>query len=539
MERVSQPKVSSAQTDPLRPTNCASQTTTFAFGNPQASSVSTQTNAVGSSAALMNEHRELMDTPQFVRFLQSVGPAMLEALSVPTIPRYLSAAGMSSDKDLAELLHSLTVPFTAPSTAASEQNASMSEEDPAEKARVARLKKFQSKSADTPSTSLPSSAPSATNSLDCTCVAFNSTGNVVAVGYSRPSVTTICNEPSLIAVWNLRRRTLDVSRPDLSFETSSYVTALAFHPTNPAILLAGTFHGEVIVYDASATSDAALLFASQMNDERSHRESVTFISVLVRDDDKDRDLQLVSASQDGKVVVWVAERDTMQLRPIASLSVVKRGGLSLGISSAAFQSMGRAATVQTSLFVGCEMGDVARCALSVSSVSSSTSSLMEDAKSCAQLFYSPPHIGPVMDVSCSPFHRHIFLTCGADGVVRLWSSLSPQAPRLTLEPVQGQPVLAVCFSPVRPLVFACALASGRVLVYDLGDSQLRPVCVLDGSTAGVCWRVRFNEHDARVLATVHADGSCKVWRLPDGLVDVEPGEVESLGRWAEGEIVLT
>ena len=34
-----------------------------------------------------------------------------------------------------------------------------------------------------------------------------------------------------------------------------------------------------------------------------------------------------------------------------------------------------------------------------------------------------PHHGPVYGVSCSPYHRNLFLSCGIDTVTRLYSLL--------------------------------------------------------------------------------------------------------------------
>ena len=34
-----------------------------------------------------------------------------------------------------------------------------------------------------------------------------------------------------------------------------------------------------------------------------------------------------------------------------------------------------------------------------------------------------PHHGPVYSVSCSPFHRNLFLSCGTDTTTRLYSLL--------------------------------------------------------------------------------------------------------------------
>lgn len=37
--------------------------------------------------------------------------------------------------------------------------------------------------------------------------------------------------------------------------------------------------------------------------------------------------------------------------------------------------------------------------------------------------YSSYHTGPVLSVSCSPFHRNLFLSSGSDGQIRLYNML--------------------------------------------------------------------------------------------------------------------
>ena len=46
-----------------------------------------------------------------------------------------------------------------------------------------------------------------------------------------------------------------------------------------------------------------------------------------------------------------------------------------------------------------------------------------------QIFPNPvdnkyvPHVGAVCALDCSPFHRNLFLSCGADGRINLFSVL--------------------------------------------------------------------------------------------------------------------
>jgi WD repeat-containing protein 34 len=126
--------------------------------------------------------------------------------------------------------------------------------------------------------------------------------------------------------------------------------------------------------------------------------------------------------------------------------------------------------------------------------------------SAPQPFLYERHNGPITAVDASPFHRSLFLSCGIDGVARVYSALQSKA-LLELQPsessssssgsssgtggalhsssssssaVNSSALLDCAWSKARPLVFAAAAADGAVYVYDLGSSLIAPtaqVCV--------------------------------------------------------------
>jgi WD repeat-containing protein 34 len=126
--------------------------------------------------------------------------------------------------------------------------------------------------------------------------------------------------------------------------------------------------------------------------------------------------------------------------------------------------------------------------------------------SAPQPFLYERHNGPVTAVDASPFHRSLFLSCGIDGVARVYSALQSKA-LLELQPsesssnssggsssgstmhssssgssaINSSALLDCAWSKARPLVFAAAAADGAVYVYDLGSSLIAPtaqVCTL-------------------------------------------------------------
>ena len=116
------------------------------------------------------------------------------------------------------------------------------------------------------------------------------------------------------------------------------------------------------------------------------------------------------------------------------------------------------------------------------------------------------HAGPVLALAASPFHRHLFASAGADGLIKV-SSLLQHKPLLCLDPAGivnkgaedggggngggggggfaatgallsgggGASIFDVQWSHTRPMVFAAVASNGRVYLYDLERSLSVPV----------------------------------------------------------------
>ena len=58
-----------------------------------------------------------------------------------------------------------------------------------------------------------------------------------------------CEDKSFIYLWNINRRDLRPDAPHLCIETSCCIMSLAFHPLKPSLLAAGSYNGEILLYD--------------------------------------------------------------------------------------------------------------------------------------------------------------------------------------------------------------------------------------------------------------------------------------------------
>ncbi|GMF13242.1 unnamed protein product [Phytophthora lilii] len=354
--------------------------------------------------------------------------------------------------------------------------------------------------------------------LSCTGVSWNATGSVIAVAYGRFDHSGWCNYRSALCLWN------------------SGLMCVAFHPQNPSIVAAGSFNGEVFVWD---TEPVDYRFYSSGIGDYFHREPVTKVAWVY--DIQTADYNIASVSGDGKILFWrVKDKLAFPVEGYAMhLSGASAGKSNndetrspvIGGKALAFSSTDKASRA---FVVGSEGGVVARCfAKAAANVRSSdfkgekkwtataarlvsklpaskipaarrqveayasakrtkevTLATVYEARldpatifPSAMDFVFEPHTAPVYDASFSPFRKSIFLTASADGTTRVYSTMQ----RELLLSVDVTPSTAYLYaaewSRTRPMVFAAASEDGNVYIFDLKVDRVSPVLVLSGKDA--------------------------------------------------------
>ncbi|XP_068012179.1 cytoplasmic dynein 2 intermediate chain 2 isoform X3 [Melanerpes formicivorus] len=303
--------------------------------------------------------------------------------------------------------------------------------------------------------------------LQVTSVSWNATGAVVACSYGHLEDGDWSTAKSYVCTWNLERRGLNPQRPDLVVDVPSSVMSLAFHPSQPSLLAGGLFSGELVVWDTSRTEDP---------------------------------------------VVWrTGITDDTHTEPVYQLA---RGEAAVGVTSLSFSPLDPCVLV-----VGAEGGAPLKC---------------RPAAACrrapAELAFAP-HAGPVYSLSCSPFHRNLFLSCGTDGQVHLHSMLQPQ-PLLALQ-LSQQYLFCVRWSPARPLLFAAAAGEGVVHLFDLGKSSQKPAVSMEQSVGqGPVHCLEFNCRQPQLLAAGDASGTVRVWQLSSDFTEQGARELKHLEQLA-------
>jgi len=413
---------------------------------------------------------------------------------------------------------------------------------------------------------------------EVSAVAWNSNGSVIAVAFGSRNHSTWCSDhKGGVATWNVDRVRLRQSDPDQWQETTSCLMTLEWHPGLPAVLAGGNFLGEILIWNWSKKEEPLL---GQTEAETSgHREPVTQIRWLP--DEKTsmhRRQRLLTSGTDGRIVVWqislthpsrlIEPVKAFELKAVDIPKDLKKNVKSIKGGSKMNADPGKRETGvncmvlclddSSHVILGNETGAVFRASMGVGGSdreSDGGSDRTEDkSKREAKLHewqaalkagpVSPvvlafePSDGPIYCVDFSPFHRNLFLACGADGTVKMYHQFQA-APCLTVTPPESDssPVLSVRWSPKRPLVFACCLANGLVLLYDLGQSTTVPYTKfrLNPDLASTpASSLAFNPR-LPLLAVGAGDGSTQIWGLPVTLTERVPRALQLLGKIAGEE----
>lgn len=349
----------------------------------------------------------------------------------------------------------------------------------------------------------------ATRGRNVACLAWNrARPDLLAVGYGSFDFSAQA-QGGLVAFWSLK----NPAYPDFIIEVPVGATALDFSEASPNLLAVGLYNGSVQIYDvrgsfatagaAVSSSYAPVLESTHANGK--HTDPVWKLRWV--GSGTERGESLMSISTDGRVTQWSISKglehtDLMRLKRVASRA--KGGGdkggaggkqeafISRRSSGMTFDFSSRDASVY---LAGTEDGSIHRCSTSYS-------------EQYLESYFG--HTGPVYQLRWSPFLPTHFLSCSADWTVRLWAE-DVDEPLVTFQSTNAG--VADCqWSPHSSTIFGSVTEDGKLQIWDLTVSTLKPVLSHDVVSDGALTSVLFAE-ESPVVVCGDSNGGVNVFRL--------------------------
>ncbi|ORX43728.1 WD40 repeat-like protein [Anaeromyces robustus] len=284
------------------------------------------------------------------------------------------------------------------------------------------------------------------------------------------------------------------------------------------------------------------LILKSIQSEYTHQEPVASLSWIpssITDiSSRDNQYDILSISNDGKILVWEIQKNLMYPklmtniymnyipRTIREVNINIKKGIPLGATDISYSC-----ERNDELIISTEPGYIMKCNLrrfsqlpkpiiekDVFSHDPSNMIIQQPSENIQTInpadFHYIRHVGPIHNIECSPFHRSLFLTCGSDSTVRLYSFLQT-TPLIIIEPPAKYSPTVVKWSNSRPSVFAIGSDNGNIYFYDLQKSSFIPINVIEASSKSII-SITFNDntvHSVPYMASIDQDNVTKIWKL--------------------------
>ncbi|XP_030758051.1 WD repeat-containing protein 34-like [Sitophilus oryzae] len=343
------------------------------------------------------------------------------------------------------------------------------------------------------------------------CAIWNYSGKCLAVS-SNFKHKSWCYHPGQALIYPFSREEKLSENPKKRLATESCVTVLKFHPTNDDILAAGTFTGQVYIWNVSNDIDPLLCNLSV------HEQAITQIS-WVNDAENSKNLNLATSSTDGLLKMWIFSNTEASLTP----KIVFK------IKPPIFGKLNHSTTVPISLtskedlgiicfnfskhipdlfIVALEGGLIARC-----SVLGSTKIKGPD-KNIAfdPIFkYYQPHKGEIASVKFSLTHKDMFLTCGTDGEIRIYL-IDQDDPAQIIFTKSGQNDLS--FVPHEQKLLATCGQKGTLEVYNFMNGKAIDLVFNTKITKRNLTSLAINQKRENYVVIGNDIGDIQLWNVP-------------------------
>nr|CAI5855491.1 unnamed protein product [Callosobruchus analis] len=337
-------------------------------------------------------------------------------------------------------------------------------------------------------------------------ITWNQTGKSIAISCNSEH-DSWCHHTGCVVIFTLNRdgKLPDVPRKRLT--TESCITSLKFHPTHPAIIAAGTFTGNVKVWNIQNEEEE-----DSISKENVHSEAITQIS-WVRDVDLTRDVLLATSSTDGYLKLWKFQSSPLALSQKASYKIkiplfgaVKNASEKLIQGIVAFDFSPHSPEL---FVVGLEGGCIAQCStLGAFELKGSTG---ENKVFDPLSKYHEPHDGEITCISFSPMRSEMFMTCGTDAEVRIYL-IGQEDPAQVI--FIKDTLLDIAFVPYEEKLIAGCGLKGMLDIFNVVKGQALDDITTEDVKKSTLTKLAINGNKTNIVAIGNLNGELQLWSVP-------------------------
>ncbi|CAL7937940.1 unnamed protein product [Xylocopa violacea] len=335
-------------------------------------------------------------------------------------------------------------------------------------------------------------------------------GGTLAVSYGVLYHQTWCDHLSKVELYNQTKDDSFTDNPNKTLETNACVTTLAYHPTEPSIIAAGLFNGDVLVWnlkdDASVTPTTVC----------THEDSVSQVYWKARVNDMPL---LVSSSRDGYIFmsttyiitrVHIRFKIAKEHNPIENSRPRSAGGtreraVESGLCITTFDFSSRDPSV---FVVGTLCGGIYKCSLDRIVPIEGDETLIDPV-----IDEYDRYEGSVTCIKCSP-KRNLFVAAGTDKELRIYD-LEEHACLRSIS--TENTIVGLTWIKENQDVLATYGVGSNIGLYNITDGRFVKNINFENTDRGntSCLRVNSKKN---IVALGDTKGNIEIWIIPRKLL---------------------
>lgn len=339
-------------------------------------------------------------------------------------------------------------------------------------------------------------------------------GGTLAVSFGIPYHETWCDHLSKMQLYNQTKEGSFADNPSKTLETNACVTTLAYHPTEPSIIAAGLFNGDVLVWNLRDNVSVAPTTICTHGDcvSQVYWKARTINDVSL----------LVSSSKDGYIFMhkmmanFTVAREykrlklTKEYNPIENSRPRSAGGtreraMESGLCITAFDFSSRDPIF---FIVGTLCGGIYKCSLDRVAPIEDDETLMDPVVDEYER-----HEGSITCIKCSPM-RNLFVTAGTDKEIRIYHFEE----HTNLRSISCEnTIVGLAWMPGNQDIFATYGAGSEIRLYNVTGGKSVTNINFDTTDRQntSCLRVNLRRN---MVAIGDTQGTIEIWKIPRQLL---------------------